>query len=249
MIKLKKKKQKTKRCTAISSTIKTIESNPKIQSIILSSSNPAILSAGLDLTELYNPNQDRLPQFWNSFQQVFLDIYGSRCAIVSAIEGHAPAAGCMLAMACDYRIMASSSLSSSSNGKKSGTIGLNEAQFGILAPPWLGQLMIRTIGFRKAEEALSLGTLYTPEKAYEIGLVDKIVQGDKVLETSYSIASQFAKIPSHARYGSKMLARKQFLDDLIDTRVEDTNYFCNFIQDSAVQNGIGDYLLKLKQKN
>jgi 3,2-trans-enoyl-CoA isomerase len=214
-----------------------------IQAVILSSSNPAILSAGLDLTELYNPDIKRLPKFWNSFQQVFLDLYGSRLAIIGAIEGHAPAAGCMLAMACDYRIMAES------QGKKSGTIGLNESQFGILAPPWLGQLMIRTIGFRKAEEALCLGTLFKPEDALKIGLVDKVVQSDIVLKTSYEVAKQFTKIPSQARFGSKMLARKPYLDELISTREADTSYFCKFIQNNAVQHGLGIYLEKLKQKH
>lgn len=232
------------RCTDISAAIKELEASKNIQAVVLSSSNPAILSAGLDLTELYNPTGERLPKFWNSFQQLFLDLYGSRLAVVCAIEGHAPAAGCMIAMACDYRVMAASE-----EGKKHGTIGLNEAQFGILAPPWLAQLMIRTIGFRKAEEALSLGTLFSPEDALKIGLVDRVVKSDLVLDTSYEVVSQFAKMPSQARFGSKMLARKSYLDELIASRDADVSHFCNFIQNDAVQKGLGSYLDKLKQKS
>ncbi len=231
-----------KRCLDISSAIKEIEANKKVQAVVLASSNPAILSAGLDLTELYNPDKERLPKFWGSFQQLFLDLYGSRLAVIGAIEGHAPAAGCMLAMACDYRVMASS------DGEKHGTIGLNEAQFGIAAPPWLGQLMIRTIGFRKGEQALTLGALYSPEDALNIGLVDKVVKSETVLDASYEAARTFAKIPPQARVASKMLARKEYLDELIENRDADTSHFCNFILNDTVQLGLGAYLEKLKRK-
>lgn len=50
---------------------------------------------------------------------MYLDLYGSRLATISAIQGHAPAAGCFIAMACDYRIMSG------------GSIGLNETKLGI----------------------------------------------------------------------------------------------------------------------
>jgi len=241
-------------CQAISKSIKSIESDhPKVQALVLTSSNPSILSAGLDLTELYNPDPQRLPQFWNSFQQLFIDLYGSRLAVICAIEGHAPAAGCMLAMASDYRIMASPTSNSSvdneeKRGGGGGTIGLNETLFGIAAPPWLGQLMIRTIGFRKAEEALALGKLFSPEEALHLGLVDKIVPNDLVLDRCQDTAAYWAKIPAQARVASKMLARKEYIDDLILKRELDNQHFCAFIQNDAVQAGLGAYLNSLRNK-
>lgn len=236
-------------CTSISTAIKSIEKNPKVQSMIVKSSNPSILSAGLDLNELYKPDTQRLPLFWSSFQQVFLDLYGSRLATMIAIEGHAPAAGCMIAMAGDYRIMAKSSIDGNNNGKMiCGTIGLNEAKFGIVAPPFLGELMLRTIGIRRGEEALSLGTLFSPEDALDVGLVDRIVDKDLVLDECYKEGLKWAKIPPQARVASKMLVRKEHLDRLISTREDDINHFCNFIQNDMVQAGLGAYLKSLKKK-
>ena len=121
---------------AISASIKNIETNhPKIQSVILASSNPTIFSAGLDVSELLAPDADRLPKFWNSLQQVYLDLYGTRLATIAAIQGHAPAAGCMLAMACDYRVMYAGDSGDNGDKKKKHvpTIGLNETQLGIAA--------------------------------------------------------------------------------------------------------------------
>ena len=130
-----------RRNEAICSSIKNVEANPKIQSVVLASSNPTIFSAGLDITELVTPDKDRLPKFWNSLQQVYIDLYGSRLATVAAIQGHAPAAGCFLAMACDYRVMFAGSINSETKKKHVPTIGLNETQLGIAAPPWMGQLL------------------------------------------------------------------------------------------------------------
>ena len=52
-----------------------------------------------------------------------------------------------------------------------------------------------------------------------------------------------------AKDGGKMLARKQYLDELIASRDADTSHFCNFVQNDAVQRGLGSYLDKLKQKS
>ena len=202
-----------------------------------------MLTGGLDLTELYNTSEERLRQYCHSYQQLFIDLYGSRLAFVTAIEGHAPGAGCMLAMACDHRVMAAS------EGESSGTIGLNEAQFGLVAAPWMAQLLIRTIGFRKAEEALSLGTLFSPEEALEVGLVDQLVSRDMVLDRSYEVASKFAKIPSQARYASKMLTRKKHLDHFVQNREWDASHMCSLILSDPVQKGLGAYLANLSTQS
>ena len=125
---------------ALCYSIKTVEANPKIQTVILSSTNPKIFSAGLDITELVAPDKDRLPKFWNSLQQVYIDLYGSRLATVAAIQGHAPAAGCFLAMACDYRVMSAGDVNSDTSKKHMPTIGLNETQLGIAGERYRGRV-------------------------------------------------------------------------------------------------------------
>ena len=224
--------------------------------MVLASSSPSTFSAGLDLTELYqggnsNKNNEppqRLIDFWTSFQQLYLDLYGTRLATVAAIQGHAPAAGCMLALACDYRMM-------ESNPKIKSKIGLNEAQFGIAAPPFLGKLLLRTIGQVKGEQALALGTLFNPNDALAVGLVDRVVQADQsdsseedLLNEAKQTAKLWAKMPPPARVASKMLARKEFLDELISTREVDLNHFCSFVLQDNIQAGLGAYLASLRKK-
>jgi len=229
-------------CEAISCALKEIEKGyPDVHGLVLASSSPSTLSAGLDFQELHKPDPERLPEFWSSFQQLFIDLYGSRLACIAALEGHAFAGGCMLAMSCDYRVM-----STPNTGK--GLIGLNETKFGIVAPSWMADLMVRTVGYREAEKALSLGHSYDADEAIGVGLVDEIVPKDQVLDRSKAVAAKWARIPPHARFASKKLMRRNLIDKLKANRKQDIDTFCSFVQNDLVQNNISIYLENLKKK-
>jgi 3,2-trans-enoyl-CoA isomerase len=230
------------RCKALSGSIKQAEKDRKIQALILTSSKPSIFSAGLELTEMHKPDMKRLVMFWSSFQDLYLDLYGSRLACIAAMQGHAPAAGCMLAMSCDYRIMAATTETHRP------TIGLNESKLGIVAPPWLGQQMVDTIGRRNAEISLALGTLYSPEEALKIGLVDLVVPQDQVEAKASEAALQWAKIPAQARVASKRMIRKDRLDRLKASRSQDVEHFANFVITEHVQDSLTAYLDMLAKK-
>lgn len=225
---------------AISTSLKSIESNPEIQSLVISSCNPKVFSAGLDITELYTPNVNRLRKFWYAFQQVYLDLYGSRLACIAAIEGHAPAAGCMLALCCDYRIMTDNSRVK---------IGLNETELGIAAPPWLGKMLVDTIGTRQAELSLGLGLLYSWQQALKMGLVDEVVSTEDVVERAKDEAVKWAGIPPQARVASKLLTRRAPMDHLRATRQQDTDDFVSFVTLESTQQTLGAYLERLKSKS
>lgn len=262
------------RNVALCSSIKSIEANPRIQSVILASSNPRIFSAGLDLAELVAPDADRLPRFWNSLQQVFVDLYGSRLATVAAIGGHAPAAGCFLALACDHRIMSAGD--TGEGAPPPPAIGFNETRLGIAAPPWMGKMLVRTIGWRRAELALALGTLFPPDEALGIGLVDAVVpprtstsadeadddawldllpsairgraSDPALLRKAYAQASIYAKIPHQARVASKLVTREEHIHDMIAKRENDTDHFCEFVTQEAVQRILKGYVESMKKK-
>ena len=78
-------------------------------------------------------------------------------------------------MACDYRI-------SSSNPKY--LAGLSETPAGLVAPKWLAQTFIDAVGRRRAEEALIFGTLFNPQEAKDIGLVDHICPTEDLVTES-----------------------------------------------------------------
>ena len=230
-------------CQEISAALRNLEAEKSTTAVVLSSALPnKIFSAGLDIsTELYKPDLDRLPEFWKSFQQLFLDLYGSKSfTTIAAIEGPAPAGGCMLALSCDYRLM-DASFNSHSN------IGLNESHLGIVAPPWMCQQYIDVLGHRQAELALLSGLLFPPEYALEVGLVDELVHADdngdaNVQDAAIAKAKEFVRIPQGARAAVKQLTRGPLLDKLENDRERDADFFCEFVTSDNAQMALGRYL-------
>jgi Delta3-Delta2-enoyl-CoA isomerase len=188
------------------------------------------------------PDPSRLISFWESFQDLYMTLYGSRLACVAAIEGYAMAGGCMLSLSCDYRVMAMT------GEKERPTIGLNETKLGIAAPSWLANQLVDTIGLRKAELSLQLGQLYSPEEALQINLVDEIVPKQEVKQRAGEVLQTLIMIPSQARYASKMLIRGHRIDSLKLERQRDTDFFVNFVTEPTVQKKLSDYLTLLAAK-
>ena len=109
--------------------------------------------------------------------------------------------------------------------------------------------MVNTIGQRQTELALMLGTLFNPQQALSIGMVDQVVDNrEECLAATYKIVSQLSKIPSEARHVSKMLMRQPTLDSLTSNKQEDIEYFAKFIQQPITQKPMGMSLEALKAK-
>jgi len=217
-----------------------VSTSSTAKGIVLTSSLPTVFCAGLEITEMYQPDLAKLGVFWGSLQDLWIELYSCKVPTAAAIIGHSPAGGCLLSMCCDYRAMV---------GPKY-TIGLNETQLGIVAPFWFKDTMVNTIGLRQTELALMLGTLFTAQQALSIGLVDQVVDTrEECMEAASKVVGQLAKIPSEARHVSKMLMRQPTLDKLTSSKQEDIDHFSNFITQPIIQKPMGMYLEALKAKS
>eukprot|EP01137_Pigoraptor_chileana_P004590 Opistho-2@46431 len=225
--------------TELGDTLKQLESDRSVRGLILASNMKNIFSAGLDIMEMYKPKPDRLDKFWRSLQDAWIALYGTRLATVAAIEGESPAGGCMLAMSCDYRVMAQ-------GGFK---IGLNETKLGIVAPFWFIDVMTNTIGHRQSERLLELGAMVGTDEAMRIGLIDEVVAQEKVLTRAREVLSdQFLKIPDVARGLTKQAIRRQTIQKLVERKDQDVVNFAKFATADAVQKSLDGYMEQLKKK-
>jgi len=223
--------------SALSKSLDDVLDN-RSRGMILTSTAPTTFSAGLDIMEMYKPDKERARQFWTTLQDVWLKLYGCPFPTAAAINGHSPAGGCLLAMSCEYRVMA-----------KNFVIGLNETQLGIVAPSWFQTTMKNTIGFRQAEQALTMGTLFKTDEALKIGLVDEMVENkDEAIRQCTVWLDKFKKIPPLARGLSKQSFRSKAIQALEDNRSQDTEQFLFFLEQPKVQQGMGAYVEALKAK-
>lgn len=217
------------------------------KAIILTSSLSLVFSAGLDITELHKAKEERFAQFWTAFQEAWLILNTFPKPVIAAINGNSPAGGCVLALCCDYRVMARCP-----EGKpdKAYRIGLNETKLGIVAPPWVMKSMKYVIGNRKAERMLQLGETPTAEQALAIGLVDAVVEENQVLETAKAEAKKYLAVADEARWMTKDMVRKEVVEELShpEQRRYDMEFFTQLIQNPEVQKQIEDYLARLRKK-
>lgn len=223
--------------TELNITLEKVENDKQCRGLIITSSLPKIFSAGLDITEMYQPDIDRLQEFWRTLQDMWIKLYGMSKVTIAAINGHSPAGGCLMSISCDYRVMAPNY-----------TIGLNETQLGIVAPFWFADAMFNTVGFRQTEMALQLGTLFKTEEALNIGLIDKVVPQDEVLNAAKLEMERWLKIPAFARQLSKTEARRPTIEKLLKKKEEDIGYFRDYITKDAIQKSLGMYLESLKNR-
>ena len=229
----------------LASSIAEAEHDPECRAVVLASGVNGVFSAGLDINEMHQPDPERLRRFWAALQDVWIRLSSSKVATVAAIEGHAPAGGCLLSVACDWRIM---STGDPAKGRPF-TIGLNETRLGIVAPPWLIKAFQYAVGTRRADIMLQTGALVTAERAAEVGLIDEAVDHADVMVRAAEGVGNLLAVPDVARHRTKMITRGPMLERLLGDRKADTEDFAIFCESPPVQGSLSAYLDALKRKS
>ena len=78
--------------------------DPAVRAVVLSGRG-SFFSFGWDVPEFLSWPRERFTGFLESFTTLYLSMFQFPKPLVCAINGHAIAGGCMLAMACDERLM------------------------------------------------------------------------------------------------------------------------------------------------
>ena len=87
------------------STIETLENDPGVSSLVLTSAFDGIFCAGLDLKYLHKPTEAEFTEFWSTFEGMWAKYYTTSLSTVALINGTSPALGAVLSLASDYRVM------------------------------------------------------------------------------------------------------------------------------------------------
>ena len=124
--------------------------------------------------------------------------------LVCSVTGHSPAGGCILALCCDYRVMA--------EGKY--RIGLNEIPVGIVVPEPIFHLYSFVVGGPNAWKFFLEGTLMTSDKALEAGLVNEACPLEEVELRAIAKAQDYLKMNAAVWSKSKLNFRKGLLTQL-----------------------------------
>ena len=115
----------------------------------------------------------------------------------------------MLALCCDYRVMASGPFA----------IGLNETQVGLVAPEGIQHLLRRVVGPYRAERLLVAGELVDAERALALGLVDELVEVEHVATRARAWLEPLLALPRQPMLVTRQIARADLVAALAPDRI------------------------------
>jgi 3,2-trans-enoyl-CoA isomerase len=164
---------------------------------VVLSGMPGIFTAGHDVPLLLTRGRDEVGAFWRAFFDLLRAVALCPVPVFAAITGHSPAGGTVIAIFCDGRIMA--------EGRY--RIGLNEVQVGIALPAFVFAAFRRIVGQRTAERLAVPGLLIEAREALDVGLVDRLVPPDTVVETTLERCRALLRMPRDAMLKTRAVAR------------------------------------------
>jgi len=204
---------------AIAAACGELAADSEVRAVVLTGAGRAF-SAGGDLEMLDRitaegnadpggPTRERNRIFMGRFYRLYLSVRDLPQPTLAAIGGHAIGAGCCVALACDLRIAA-----------QEARIGLNFTRLGIhpgMAATWT---LPRLVGPAHAADLLYTGRLLQGEEAARIGLVNRALPREQVLEDAMATAALIAGNGPLAVRGTKRslrLSEGHDLDQQLDT--------------------------------
>jgi len=146
-----------------------------------------VFSAGLDLVSLDAYDRDDLEDFLTKFSATLIQVLTTPFPLVAAINGHAVAGGCVLALACDYRIGVEGEFK----------IGMNELAHGLPLPAVANEIPRAALNPQTFRTVVMSGVLMSPETAQHVGILDMVAEHiDGAIEQGCSLAREQGKSPA-----------------------------------------------------
>lgn len=164
-----------------------LEKDDKVKAIVLTATGDKAFAAGLDVKEVAGKT---IPDYFafGRISRMCLDkVAGIEKPTVAAVFGFVFGGGCELALACDLRIASVDT-----------SMGCPEINLGIIPGSGGTQRLPRLIGIAKAKELLFMGETVSGEEAARIGLVNKVVARETLLEEAKTWAKKLASKPKVA---------------------------------------------------
>ncbi|PWK92815.1 enoyl-CoA hydratase/isomerase family protein [Fulvimonas soli] len=164
---------------------------------IVLSGAPGMFSAGVDVPALLGRDRDGVRAFWRAFFHTASTLACSPVPVVAAVTGHSPAGGAVLALFCDYRVMAEGPY----------RIGLNEVQVGLIVPDCIQHALRRLVGTYRAERLLVAGAMIESAEALACGFVDELAAVEQVTVRALHWLRELLALPPQAMLTTRRTAR------------------------------------------
>ena len=171
-------------CDALVKEITEVARGPA-RALVLTGTGSSF-SAGVDLFQALEGGADYLSRFLPAMETFFRTLLTFPKPAVAAVNGHAIAGGCIIAAACDHRIMV--------NG--TGRIGVPELAVGVPFPTLPFEIVGARVPQTRFRDLVYSGRVVLPPEALALGLIDEVADAEMLLPRAREVAKTLAQIPA-----------------------------------------------------
>ncbi len=158
---------------------KEIKVDKQVRVIIITGSGEKAFVAGADIKELSTKTPLTAKETALIGQEMLEELEGMGKPSIAAINGFALGGGCELALACTFRI-----------ASEKAKLGQPEVKLGLIPGYGGTQRLARLVGMSRALMLILTGDHISAEEAYRIGLVDKVVPKENLLEEAEALGKK-----------------------------------------------------------
>ena len=164
---------------ALGTTLDRLEHDPDVGALVLTGAG-RVFSAGVDLRQVVDSEPGYVERLVAGLRDGLEALFCFSKPTVAAVNGAAVAGGCILACACDRRLMADNA-----------RIGASELAVGVPFPVAALEIVHHACGSR-TEDVVYSARLFDAREALTIGMVHEVHTADAVHERAVTVAAEFA---------------------------------------------------------
>ncbi|MCS7189185.1 MAG: enoyl-CoA hydratase-related protein [Bacteroidia bacterium] len=180
----------------ILSLLREVKRDKNIRTVVIRGTGKAFCS-GQDLKDIVGVKRSLGESVEKRYNPMVQALHELEKPIIASVNGVAAGAGAGLAFACDYIIAA-----------RSASFVIAFVNVGLSLDTATSFHLVRTVGLKRAFELATLGDRIPAEKALEWGLINQVVEDEKLEEATHALALRYAaQAPIAVAYIKKLLLR------------------------------------------
>jgi enoyl-CoA hydratase len=218
----------------LETVFRSVAADPAVRGVVLTGAGPKSFVAGADIKQFRGLSAAAAEKFARRGQEVFNLIEALPRPVVAAINGFALGGGCELALACHMRVAA-----------QSASFGQPEVNLGIIPGYGGTQRLPKLIGRGLATELILTGERISAQRAFEIGLVNKVVPDESLIEQAKHLVTRATtKAPEAIRLALEAIGAADGL--LADGLRTEARLFGKALATEDADEGVAAFLEKRK---
>ncbi len=224
--------------TELDQVLGEIGADDKIRVVILTGAGDKAFVAGADISEMVNFTGAEGRAFGMRAAEPFFKLQNMRQVTIAAVNGFALGGGCEISMACDIRI-----------ASENAVFGQPETGLGII--PGFGgtQRLARLVGMGRAKEMIFSCSNIDAQEAYRIGLVNKVVPQEELMDAAKKLAGKISRNAGYAVSLAKAAINNGYDMDIKNAVEYEANLFGLTCSTHDKTEGMTAFLEKRKGKN